>query len=322
MPTNPSSAPFLAFYPDPSPQFANESLQNAIATTGYNYLSTRRDDISSNQFDVRGDQTFGQRASVFGRYTFKNGNQLQPADLALPYSTAFAKYRILASSFTYAFTPRVANEFRFGFTLERDGNSNPFNGNAFNTSTKLDDITQKFFNGTPHIGFNQVQSVGSRLGFEERSRIFQFVDNITWQVGTHSIRFGTDIRHFLAYTEAGAGYDNFLFSSTPGFSATGLAANAANPNGQPGQEFADFLIGVPYQSQTNSINQDNQGTANSYGFYAQDSWKATPNLTVNFGLRYDLHPALSAKGGLAGNFDPSVPLSGTLIYPAGSASLR
>ena len=131
VPINPSSAPFLALYPDPSPQFANESLQQAIATTGYNYLSTRRDDISSNQFDIRGDQNFGQRASVFTRYTFKDANQVAPADLALPNGTSYARYRILASSFNYVFTPRLANEFRFGFTLEQDGNSNPFKRRCF-----------------------------------------------------------------------------------------------------------------------------------------------------------------------------------------------
>ncbi len=313
VPINPSSAPFLAFYPDPSPQFANESLQQAIATTGYNYESLRRDDISSNQFDARGDQTFGQRATLFGRYTFKNSNQLQPADLALPYSTAFAQYRIFASSFTYAFTPHLSNEFRFGFTLERDGNQNPFSGNAFNTSTGLDGLTPKFFNGIPHLQFNQVYSVGSRLGFEERSRLFQYVDNVTLICGNHSLRFGADVRYLSAYTEAGAGYDNFVFNPVAGTSATGTAT-------QPGQEFADFLIGVPYQSTTNTINQDNDGVAKSFAVYAQDSWKATQNLTLSFGLRYDYHPALVAAHGLAGNFDPSIPLSGRLIYPAGYAS--
>jgi hypothetical protein len=313
VPINASSAKFLQFYPDPSPQFANESLQQAIATNGYNYESLRRDDISSNQFDVRGDQNFGQRATLFGRYTFKNDNQLQPADLTLPYSTAFAQYRILASTFTYAFTPHLSNEFRFGFTLERDGNQNPFDGTAFNASTGLDGLAPKFFNGIPHLQFNQVASVGSRLGFEERSRLFQYVDNVTLVRGSHNLRFGLDIRHLTAYTEAGAGYDNFVFNPAAGASATGTAT-------QSGQEFADFLIGVPYQSQTNSINQDNNGTANSYAFYAQDSWKATKNLTFDFGLRYDYHPGLVASGGLAGNFDPSIPRSGQLIYPAGYAS--
>ena len=314
IPINPSSAAFLQFYPDPNVDVGLPISQVLSSQNlGYNYLSQRRDDISSNQFDVRGDQSFGQRAAVFARYTFKNANQLQPADLALPNSTAFAQYRIFASSFTYAFTPRLANEFRFGFTLERDGNANPFDGNAFNASTGLSGLTPKFFNGIPHLQFNQIYPVGSRLGFEERSRIFQFVDNVTLQRGSHSIRFGTDIRVFSAFTEASSGYDNFTFNSSAGTSATGTAS-------QPGQEFADFLLGVPYQSSTDDYTQDNNGTGSSFAFYVQDSWKTTQNLTLNFGLRYDYHPGLVAQGGLAGNFDPSIPRSGRLIYPAGYAS--
>ena len=41
------------------------------------------------------------------------------------------------------------------------------------------------------------------MGFEERSRVFQYTDNLTWQVGAHSLKFGTDIRHLIAHTEAG-----------------------------------------------------------------------------------------------------------------------
>ena len=309
VPINASSAPFLQFYPDPNVD-ANLSLGGAIADRGYNYLALQRDDISSNQFDLRGDQTFGQRSSTFARYTQKDVSQTQPADLTLPYSTAYAHYQIFAASFNYAFTPHLADEFRFGFTLERDGNSNPFDGPAFTTSTNLKGVTPAFFNGIPHLGFQVLNSIGSRLGFEERSRIFQYVDNLTLQAGSHSIRFGADIRHLIAHTEAGGStvsinYGNFYF--TPGNSATG-------------QEFADFLVGVPYQSQTDTIEQDNQATANSYAFYAQDNWNATPKLNLTFGLRYEYHPALSSANGLVGNFDPSVPLSGKLIYDAGYAS--
>ncbi len=312
VPISPVSANFLQFYPLPSPQFANLSLQQAVASPGYNYLSTRPDSITSNQFDVRGDQTFKQRASAFARYTWKNSDQLQLQDLALPNSTSYAQYRILASSFNYNFSPNLVNEFRFGFTLERDGNSNPFNGPAFTDNLGLNGITPAFYNGLPHLNFSQIYSIGYRMSFEERSRVFQFTDNLTWQVRAHSIKFGTDIRHLVAHTEAGGStpagnYGNFFFNSGTGTSATG-------------QEFADFLVGVPYQSQTENITADNNATANAYAFYAQDEWKATPNLNLNFGLRYEYHPALASTNGLVGNFDPSVPLSGKLIYQDGYAS--
>ena len=311
VPVNASSAKFLQFYPDPNVGPAGQSLAAAAATTGYNYESTRRDNINSNQADFRGDQLFGSKATLSGRYSFKNVDQLQPADLTLPYSTAYANYRILATTFTYTFNPHISNEFRFGFTLERDGNSNPFDGPGFLSSTGLQGVSPAFFNGLPFIGFNNIHSLGERLGFEERSRIFQYVDNLSWQHGNHLFRFGGDIRHFVAHTEAGgstvsASYGNFTFS-------------AGAPT-STGNEFADFLIGVPATSQTSYIGQDNNGVDNQYNVYAQDTWQATHKLTLSYGVRYELHPGLMASNGLAGNFDPSVPLTGRLVYPAGYAN--
>ena len=176
----------------------------------------------------------------------------------------------------------------------------------------MNGIAPAFFNGIPHIGFDaQIQSIGSRLGYSEQSRIFQYVDNVTLQLGTHALRLGADIRYLNAFTEAGGStpsinYGNFFFSN---------GASSAT-----GQEFADFLVGVPYQSQTDNISQDNNGTTNAYAFYAQDTWAARSNLNFTFGLRYEYHPAFAASNGLTGNFDPSVPRSGRLIYPAGYAS--
>ncbi len=312
VPINASSAAFLQFYPDPNVD-TGLSLSDAIAATGYNYLSTRRNDIFSNQFDVRVDQNLGSKATIFGRYTFKNNNQTQPADLTLPYTSSYARYRIFAGNFNYAFTSHLANEFRFGFTLEEDGTSNPFDGATFTAGTGLNIPTlPAFFNGIPHLDFddNGILAIGARLDGAERSHLFQYVDNVTYQLGPHTLRFGTDIRHLLAHTVAGGetpsiNYGNFTFDPT---------------NTATGNEWADFLVGVPYQTQTNHISQDNDAAANAYAFYVQDNWKATQNLNVTVGLRYEYHPALAATNGLAGNFDPSIPRTGRLIYPAGYAS--
>ncbi len=312
VPINPVSAKFLQFYPDPNVD-ANLSLADAVADRGYNYLSTRHDDINSDQFDIRADQVIGSKLTASVRYSWKNNNQTQPVDLTLPNSSAYAHYRTLASNLNYVFTPRLANEFKFGFTLEQDGNSNPFDGLGFTQSTGLQTAVAPFFNGIPHLNFNggpaPVTSIGSRLGYEERSRVFQYIDNVTYVSGRHTMRFGADFRHFVAHTEAGGStpsinYGNFLFDSQ---------------NTATGDQFADFLIGVPYQNQSNNIRQDNDGTASSYAFFAQDNWKATDKLSLTIGLRYEFHPALVSSNGLAGNFDPSVARTGRLIYPAGHA---
>ena len=311
VPINPVSQKFLQFYPDPNID-ANLSTAAAIADKGYNYLSSRRNDIGSDQFDVRVDETLSSRATAFVRYSWKNNNQTQPTDLALPNSNSYARYRVLSSNLAYTITPHLANEFQFGFTLEQDGNSNPFNGPSFTQSTGLQVGVTPFFNGIPHINFNNgpapITSIGERLGYGEQSRVFQYIDTLTWTRGTHEVRAGVDIRHLVAQTEAGGdtlsiNYGNFYFDQQ--YSATG-------------DQFADFLLGVPYQNQSNNIRQDNDAVTNSYAFFLQDNWKATSRLNLTFGMRYEFHPALASTNGLDGNFSP-LGRTGQLIYPAGYA---
>jgi len=195
---NPSSAAFLSIFPDPNVN-PDQSVQSALdpgTGVGYNYLGTRSNGIDSNQYDIRMDQNFGQRATLFARYTNKTINQVQPGQLALPNGTANAQYRIFATAFNYVLTPSLANEFRFGFTLEEDGNANSFNGVGLTNSANFNGISRSFpFNGLSYFGFQQLSSVGSRLNSSERSRIFQYVDNLTWQHSGHTVRVGVDLRH-------------------------------------------------------------------------------------------------------------------------------
>ena len=306
---NPSSSAFLSLFPDPNLN-PGQSVQASLASTGYNYQDTRRSDIDSNQYDLRVDQNFSSRVTAFARYTSKNIDQIQPGALALPSGTAFAHYKIFAASANFLLTPRLTDEARFGFTLEQDGYGSNFNGAALTDSANFQGIEKTFpFNGVPYFGFQQLTVVGSRLNESEQSRTFQYVDNLTWQVGTHTLRFGADVRHIAALTPLSFtpsdNYGNFAFVRTGSFT---------------GEEFADFLIGTPYLSQTDNVTSDNNGTAKAYAAYAQDNWKATPRLNVTFGLRYELHPAFSTSANAIGNFDPSVPGSGRIIYNAGQVS--
>lgn len=308
---NASSAALLGLFPDPN-LHVGQSVASVLSdpSTPYNYLSTKRNDINSDQYDVRVDQTFGQRATFFARYTGKSIDQVLPADLALPNGDAFATYRIFAASLNYLFTPHLANEVRFGFTLEEDGSTNPFNGPAFTSAAQFQGLPAMPFNGVPHLGFQYLTSGGARLNSSEKSRLFQYVDNLTWQRGAHTARFGVDIRQLSAFTplsfSSSDNYGNFYFSQGTSYT---------------GNEFADFLAGVPYLTQVADVQSDNNGKATAYAVYAEDTWKATPILNLTFGLRYELHPAFTSTNGEIGNFDPSVAKSGRLIYPDGHADL-
>ena len=306
---NATSASFLSLFPLPNTH-VGEAVVNVLGEAiPFNFVGTKNNSIDSDQYDFRVDQTLGARGAAFARYTNKSINQVVPGDLALPSGSAFATYRILASSFSYSFTPHVTNEFRFGFTLEQDGSANPFNGAGFTAGTNLQGLPPAFFNGLPHLGFTNYTMLGERLNMSERSRLFQYTDNVTLQRGSHTIVAGADIRTLNAFTPLSFApsdnYGNFYFQQNGSFT---------------GDEFADFLAGVPYLSQVDAVTTDNNGNAAAYAVYVQDTWNATPRLNLSFGLRYELHPAFHSTNGELGNFDPSVPKTGRLIYPDGYAN--
>ncbi len=69
------------------------------------------------------------------------------------------------------------------------------------------------------------------------------------------------------------------------------------------------------------MEHDNDGRSDHYAAYAQDSFKVTQRLTIEYGLRFEFNPGYTDAFGDIGNFDPRIPKSGAVIYPDGAASL-
>lgn len=305
VPINAASAKFLSLFPDPN--FGNP---NVYAPGTINYITNQNTSLSSNQFDVRGDQYLGSKGLIFGRYTWKNSNQANPTTLLVPSSTALNQNRVFVVAFNYNFKPTLLNEVRFGATLNSSGSSNGFDGVGFTKSTGLQGLSNLFYNGVPELDFNFLTSLDAdRLSSVTKSRTFQYTDTLSWVKGAHNLKFGADIRQIEAITPLGFnGADNY---GTFDFTSATFT----------GQEFADFLIGAPNQTFYDVVQADNDGKTLHYNFFAQDQWQASRSLTVTYGVRYEFHPAYSDPSGNIGNFDPSVAKSGRVVYPTGKGGL-
>jgi len=306
VPINPVAQKFLQFFPNP-----NVGDPNIYDPSHPNYIVNQDSSYNSNQFDIRGDQYFGQKALVFGRFTWKNLNAAKPEPLAAPAGSNIGQDRVLALAANYNFTPRLLNEFRFGFTWDTTGTTNAFNGPGFAASTGLQGLQNLFFNGISEFDFNQLTNFNpDRIASTTKSRTFQYVDSVSWSKGSHDLKFGLDIRHIEALTPLSFfGADNYgTFVYNTGHNFTGLGVT-------PGQEFADFLIGTPQGTAYDAVTADNDGLSIYYNFYAQDSWKVSSRMTLSYGLRYEYHPGYHDPSGNIGNFNPFVPLSGEAVYP-------
>lgn len=143
-------------------------------------------------------------------------------------------------------------------------------------------VQNKQYEGVPSIGFNNF-GIGIPAYFAgQYNNTYQLMDNFSKVMGSHTMKFGGSV-HYDQITEHDYGANNGTF----GFDGQ-----------ETGSDWADFLIGAP-----NSFQQGVQAPLHSrayyYGLYAQDSWRLRPNLTLNYGLRYEVtSPWAEAQGQL------------------------
>jgi len=124
--------------------------------------------------------------------------------------------------------------------------------------------------GVPYITFNNFNIGVPQVSTRQFNNSFQFLDNFSHVVGTHTLKFGGQF-HYDQINERNYAGENGQYSFT---------------GNETGIDFADFLIGAP-DNLTQASPQILDSRSKYYGLYAQDSWRATANLTLNYGLRWE-----------------------------------
>jgi hypothetical protein len=125
--------------------------------------------------------------------------------------------------------------------------------------------------GVPSFAFNNYEFGLPQDALRQFNNTYQIIDNFTKIVGTHTLQFGADF-HYDQINERN--YDD----------ANGAYVFTGE---ETGVDFADYLIGAP-QSFTQASQQLLDSRDKYFGVYAQDSWRARPTLTINYGLRYEI----------------------------------
>lgn len=260
----------------------NTGAPNAISN---NYSTNFPTPITSNQGDFRVDQNFGGRQTAFVRGTYKAREvDNQPVSTGTVMAGALHQPEIdyaLVAAHNFIFSPALVNELRLGFTGQRILTTTDADAKALVAAIGIPLPNAPSGNITPTFTITGFQPTNSTASSVNRSRTIQLLDNITWSKKSHTVKFGGDVRKLSAY------FSNVFAAGRAGQ----YTFNGSVSNSIVGNPYAAFLLGIPDRTQVSIVNEpDSNGHAVHYSAFIQDDWKATPRLTINYGMRWEYHP--------------------------------
>ena len=293
-PTNPVIARLLARNPWPAPNrplplFDNTGAPNLFVTTP-----------ASNDVDsliAKIDHSFNKDNQLTGRYFYGTSDQSFPlailAGNILPgYNTTTpTKVHLVSISYLKILSPTKVNELRFGYNRFKEGffpEDNDFDPRSIGLNTG---ITNDRDFGLPQIRIHDdlgIANIGATLSVP-RARVdsnYQVIDNFSWKLARHDLKFGYEFRRTTVDQFFDAGYRGRLdFGS-----------------------LADFLSGTLSGGRAASGNSNRFTFQNSHAGYVQDTFRWGPQLTLNLGMRWDFFGVIGEKNNLLSNFNPAVGL--------------
>ncbi|NYF89255.1 carboxypeptidase regulatory-like domain-containing protein [Tunturiibacter empetritectus] len=222
--------------------------------------------------------------------------------------------------YVHTFGPSTTNEFLFTAShdvarLSIDTSTGTYNRTAYGINYPyLFPSGKDLPNKIPTIAFDTTGITtldGSTYPSHSQGEIFDFADTVTRIISNHTLRGG------VLFERAGENDDDQIAfaNSTPGQTNNQNGKfdfSSSNTNGT-GYDLADAAIGIFNTYSEIGPRNETPSRANMFEFFAQDSWKATPKLHLEFGLRYtSIHPFYSIWNN-AGTFDPAFYNSATAV---------
>ncbi len=330
--TNPGISPIAttvltqvdALARNPSTNLAASRYNSGVLTNNFSRNLPFHKDIWS--YDLKGDYALRESDHITGRFDHQSINIYQaPLFSAFLGGSAAGGFQATGNASAYSwgvnydhtFSPTLLTELRFGvahlrnIAQQTDYGSNDAKtlgipGNGPNgTNNSLQTSGQVAFNlntfTTPYIGYS------ASLPWLRAESNIDVANNWTKVLGNHVLKAGVDIRRIrddLVQGNNNAAAGQFYYEENQ-TSAPGAASFNGAVRGQA-NDVASLLFDVPYQ-----VGQDTNSTRPAYRqwwefFFVADKWQATPKLTVDLGLRYELYPpATPARAGGFVNYNPA-----------------
>ncbi len=302
-PVNPGLTAILNFYPQSSTgQIPDEA----------------RDTNNGDYVIAKVDHNFTDTELLTGRYAFARNYQVFPLGSAGGYGagsrlpqfsqTSPTRVQVVSLSFLSTLSPSRINEVRFGYSRYTTSFSS-LDANFDPTTIGLNFGTGKL--GLPEFDFTGIENLGA-TGFSvprgRTSGTYQILDNFTWLRGKHTFKFGGEFRR-ASIVNFNDNLERGIFQFTAGVCLTQGAMACNQPGYDPVVDaLADFYTGgiedTTFCCSFESVDNGNTHRTtynNGFSLFAQDDYRATSNLTLNLGFRWEYFGPLSEKNNLLSN---------------------
>ena len=199
----------------------------------------------------------------------------------------------------WTITPSTINEARMGFTAQYSEFTPAALNKGYPEKIGLQFAKADLFPNVGIYGNYCCDAPGSTTNADYKQNVFDPSDVVTLIRGKHVMHFGGE---FLIQRRDGTGWGNINAASV---SFNGSYTQSTVGDGTTGIGFADFLLGE-VQSWSAGVTPGFGARLKKGQLFAQDDYKIKPNLTINFGLRYQSELGLSEVKGNEMVFDPTV----------------
>jgi hypothetical protein len=301
---DPVAKKILEFFPEPNQSGTADGQQNyqnptAVAFETY-YTATGRV-----------DHNISPTHRVYGRFSWDFWEEEKDDRFDNIATGIFLnrKNRVLGVDDAYTFRSNLLMNVRGGYTRQlfpERRRSQGFDLASLGFSPQLVSLAPKEIATFPFINYDGFQDFGvseSGDGYFTTD-VYSATGSLMWLVGSHNTKFGSEYRYYLEdasrFSTAASPQINFSNTWTRG----PLDNSAAAPFGQ---DFASFLLGLPTGG-TMSRAAAYSEKSSVLSFYAHDDWRASQNLTLNLGVRWEIEdPLTEAQGRFVSGFDLTTP---------------